>query len=152
MILTDGGPDQKNTNVTTKAALLGLVVLLDLAAIVAFRNAPDCSWSNPVERIMSLLNLGLQHCGFARKPCASADIERQMKGLTSMKALCDAAENNNEVKREWLDSIRQCKEDISQSFSTLEQKSKKVTVQNNIVDKADILAFKKMLKKIQDMI
>ena len=120
MISTNGSPYHKNTNVATKAALLELVVLLDLAVIVAFRNTPDCSWRNPVERIMSLLNLGLQHCGFARKPCASAEIEKQMKGLTSMNALPDAAENNNEVKREWLESIRQCKEDMSQGFSNLE--------------------------------
>ena len=48
---------------------------------------------------MRLINLGIQHCEFARKPCASAEIERQMKGLTFMKVLRDAAEDNNDVKK-----------------------------------------------------
>ena len=43
VLSTDGGPDHKNTNIATKAALLETVIILDLASLVAFRNAPDCS-------------------------------------------------------------------------------------------------------------
>ena len=58
-ISTDGGHDHKITNISTRVALLGMVLMLELASLVAFRNAPDCSYMNPVERVMSLLNLAL---------------------------------------------------------------------------------------------
>ena len=95
MISTNSSPDHNNTHVSTKAALLGLMVLLDIAAIFQFQNAPDCSWIDPIERVMSLLNLGLQHCRYARKECASPDIETQVKGMNAMKVLRESSEDNN---------------------------------------------------------
>ena len=66
-ISTDGGSDHKNTNVQNQAAMLGMVLLLNLHFCIGNRNAPDGSWINSIERIMSLLNLGLQWCSFERK-------------------------------------------------------------------------------------
>ena len=40
--------------------------MLNLDYLCAARTAPYHSWKNPVERIMSLLNLGLQCIGLAR--------------------------------------------------------------------------------------
>ena len=42
------------------------VVKLDLDYLCACRTAPYHSWRNPVERVMSVLNLGLQCVGMAR--------------------------------------------------------------------------------------
>ena len=40
---------------------------MDLDMIVALRTAPGNSWANPVERIMSIVNIGLQGVGVMRQ-------------------------------------------------------------------------------------
>ena len=98
VISTDGGPDHKNTNIATKAALLGMVLILDLDVIVAFRNAPGSSWINPVEQVISLLNLALQHCGYALAACEDREIEK-IKKYNAMRALQEEAGKNESVKK-----------------------------------------------------
>ena len=60
---TDGGSDHRLTFLSVKLALVCLYLLLDLDYLLAARTAPCHSWRNPVERIMSTLNLGLQGVG-----------------------------------------------------------------------------------------
>lgn len=56
-----GGPNRNVTHVSAKAVLLAYAKLLDLDCLIAHRTTPGQSYINPVERLMSLLNLGL--CG-----------------------------------------------------------------------------------------
>ena len=63
---TDGGPDHRLTYISTQISLLCLFKKLDLDFLCAARTAPYHSWHNPVERIMSVINLGLQSVGIAR--------------------------------------------------------------------------------------
>ena len=144
ILSTDGGPD-KNTHIATKAALLGLVILLDLAAIVAFRNALDCFWINPVERVMSLLNLGLQHTGYARKSCSS-EVEEAIISLNYMKTLRNGIEEDSNIKAQWLESIRECKESIGKN-SNFNLKGNKIQVQQSIAQEEDVLTFQKFFVK-----
>ena len=65
-VYTDGGPDHRVTYLTVKIALVCLFLQLDLDYLIAARTAPCHSWHNPVERIMSTLNLGLQCVGLQR--------------------------------------------------------------------------------------
>ena len=65
-IYSDGGPDHRLTYVSTKLSLICLFLKLDLDYLCAGRTAPYHSWRNPVERIMAILNLGLQCVGLAR--------------------------------------------------------------------------------------
>ena len=44
-------------------ALISLFIKLDLDLLKALRTAPNNSWANPVERIMSIVNIGLQGVG-----------------------------------------------------------------------------------------
>jgi hypothetical protein len=55
--------------------MIALFIELDLDALVALRTAPSNSWANPVERIMSIVNIGLQGIGVMRKK-GSDDFEK----------------------------------------------------------------------------
>ena len=49
------------------SGLLALFLELVLDTMVVMRTAPTHSWANPVERVMSVLNLGLQGVALSRE-------------------------------------------------------------------------------------
>ncbi len=55
------------TFASVKCTLIALFRKLDLDYLCAARTAPYHSYRNPVERIMSIINLGLQSVGLARR-------------------------------------------------------------------------------------
>ena len=65
-IYSDGGPDHRLTYLSVKQSLIALFLKLNLDYA---RTAPYHSYCNPVERIMSILNLGLQAVALAREKC-----------------------------------------------------------------------------------
>ena len=65
-LYTDGGPDHRCTYARVQLSYICLFLALDLDYFVAVRTPPQHSWKNPVERIMSILNLGLQSVGLMR--------------------------------------------------------------------------------------
>ena len=65
-VYTDGGPDHRLT-FSVQLVLVALFLNLNLDLLVVGRTAPNHSWRNPVERIMSVINLGLQCVGMLRK-------------------------------------------------------------------------------------
>lgn len=65
-LYSDGGPDHRLTYISVKLSLICLFLKLDLDYLCAGRTAPYHSWKNPVERIMAIINLGLQCVGLAR--------------------------------------------------------------------------------------
>ena len=67
LIYTDGGPDHRSTYMSVKLSMIALFIELDLDELIALRTAPNNSWANPVERIMSIVNIGLQGVGIIRK-------------------------------------------------------------------------------------
>lgn len=52
---------------SVKLSLIALFRWLNLDMLVALRTAPSNSWANPVERIMSIINIGLQGVGLMRR-------------------------------------------------------------------------------------
>ena len=60
---------------SVQCSLICIFKELHLELLVAARCAPGQSWINPVERVMSLLNLGLQNYSPSCKAC-SDDMER----------------------------------------------------------------------------
>ncbi|PKY58409.1 hypothetical protein RhiirA4_449266, partial [Rhizophagus irregularis] len=66
LIYTDGGPDHRVNYLRVQLSLIALFITLDLDLLIAVRTPPGHSWKNPVERIMSILNLGLQCIGLMR--------------------------------------------------------------------------------------
>lgn len=70
---TDGGPDHRLTYVSVQLSLIAIFLELDLDVLIAARTAPNYSWANPVERIMSIINLGLQ--------CVGYDVSERLRGV-----------------------------------------------------------------------
>ena len=62
-LYTDGGLDHRLTYASVQLALIALFHNLNLDILVAGRTAPHNLWRNPVERMMSIVNLGLQCVG-----------------------------------------------------------------------------------------
>lgn len=58
-LYADGGPDHRVVYFSVQLSLIALFLTLDLDYLCAVRTAPYNSWRNPVERMMSILNLGL---------------------------------------------------------------------------------------------
>lgn len=90
---------------------------------------------------MSLLNLALQHCGYARDPCLT--VEQSVKRCNTMKALRDLGEEDDDVREEWLESMAGCKREIKARFSRLKQKGKQVSVQKVLANDDDVRTFQK---------
>ena len=91
-IKTDGGPDRNTTYVAVQLAFLALALELGVRHLILMRTAPGQSYVNPVERVMSVLNVAGQGIATARGLCA-ADTEAVLKNANSMKNTRQALRN-----------------------------------------------------------
>lgn len=66
LLHSDGSPDHWVTYLSVQVALIALFLKHNLNYVCAVRTAPCHSWHIPVERIMSILNFGLQWVGIMR--------------------------------------------------------------------------------------
>ena len=80
---SDGGPDHRVTYMSVKLSLIALFTELDLDYLCAARTARYHSFRNPAERVMSVLNLGLQSVGLARAKMDD-DMEAAIQGSNSV--------------------------------------------------------------------
>lgn len=106
---------------SVQVALIAAFEKLDLDFLCAARTAPCHSWRNPVERIMSTLNLGLQSVGLMRSQ-QSEDIEGDMKKCSSLKDLRAMARRKPDFGSAVSDSLSQPKVLLSQIFPRLKLK------------------------------
>ena len=123
-LYSDGGPDHRVTYVSVQVSLIALFLTLDLDFLCAARTAPSHSWRNPVERVMSTLNLGLQCIGLMREK-GDSDFEAEVAKCSSLVALRDAAERLLNFRSSALDSIAHVKSLLTMLLERLELKSKK---------------------------
>ena len=79
MKYTYGGTDQRNALESVKAPSICLFKELYLDFMIAARCDPEHSYMNPAERIMSILNLGLQNVATERAPCDDESIKKGKK-------------------------------------------------------------------------
>jgi hypothetical protein len=84
IMYTDGGPDHNCKHMSVRLGLLALFLELDLDTMVVMRTAPTQSWGNPVERVMSVLNLGLQGVALAREELGDDVYEKEFKKCNGM--------------------------------------------------------------------
>ena len=124
-LYSDGGPDHRLTYLSVQLSLIGIFLTLDLDYLCACRTAPFHSWRNPVERIMSLLNLGLQSVGLMRKQMDDA-YETIVSGCNSVNDIRKVAGKYPNIKEGTADSISPVKCLLSSIFQRLELKGKKV--------------------------
>ena len=96
---TDGGPDHRTTFVSVQLSLVALLLNLNLDLLIAARTAPHQSWRNPVEHIMSILNLGFQSVGLMRSQM-SDEAERALKNCNSVAKLRTSEESyKDDIKK-----------------------------------------------------
>ena len=81
--VSDGGPDHRITFPSVKLSLIALFRALDLDMLISVRTCPYQSWTNLAERVMSILNLALQHVALARRSM-EPDLEEIIKGKNTL--------------------------------------------------------------------
>ena len=113
LLYTDGGPDHHLTYLSVQVALIALFRKLNLDYLCAACTAPCHSWKNPVERIMSIFNLGLQSVRES-KDSEYKKVAERCKNLSDLRA---AAEKNKEFKATTLDSRAPVKVLLTTDFS-----------------------------------
>ena len=129
-LYTDGGPDHRLTYVSTQLSLIALFLNLNLDLLCAARTAPNQSWRNPVERIMSVVNLGLQSIGLMRKEM-NTDAEKALRNCNSLKQDRSTGE---QYKKEITESIMQPIDLLSDIMQRLELKGKHFEVRSACSD------------------
>ena len=81
---TDGGPDHNKKHQSVRLGLVSLYMELHLDTMVVKRTAPTQSWGNPIERVMYVLNLGLQGVALARHELVGVTFEKNFKKCKGM--------------------------------------------------------------------
>uniref|UniRef100_A0A1X7TME8 Uncharacterized protein n=1 Tax=Amphimedon queenslandica TaxID=400682 RepID=A0A1X7TME8_AMPQE len=115
-IYSDGGPDHRLTYINVQLSLICLFLKYNLDYLCAGRTAPHHSWRNPVERIMSVLNLGLQCVGLARSEMSS-EFETVIRKCSN---LSDLRQQLTSCKEELSDSLSHVKIRLHSLFSRLQ--------------------------------
>ena len=124
MLYTDGGPDHRLTYISVQLTLIALFLSRDLDMVVAVRTPPYHSWRNPVERIMSILNLALQSVGLMRVNM-DHQFEEKMSKCSSMEDVRRQAEVSPGFKDAFVDSIEPVKVLLQSLFGRLELKGER---------------------------
>ena len=105
-------------------SLIAIFNMLNLNFLCAARTAPVHSWRNPVERIMSMLNLGLQ-CVTLTRERGDDEFEAEAGKCSSLATLSDSAKRRPEFKSAALDRIAHIKSLLVMLLGRLELKGKK---------------------------
>ncbi|XP_045187636.1 uncharacterized protein LOC123545380 [Mercenaria mercenaria] len=92
--------------------------------LIHARCAPGHSWTNPAERVMSVLNLALQNCSLERVRM-SEEAEKEFQKCDSMAQLREMAAKKSEVKTQWQESIEPVQSTIRNRFLRLKLKDER---------------------------
>ena len=111
-LYTDGGPDHQLTYASVKLTLISVFRKLDLDYLCASRTAPHHSFRNPAERVMSILNLGMQSVGLARRQL-DEEVEAELQRCSSMSQIRELALKKPSIKESLLDSVSPVKVTLS---------------------------------------
>lgn len=104
-LYTNGGPDHRCTFGSVQIALISLFLSGDYDMLIAVRTAPHHSWTNPAERIMSILNLGLQNVSIMRNTMSN-ESEALFDKADTLDEIRDKASENSNLEIELRDCIK----------------------------------------------
>ena len=149
-LYTDGGPDHRLTFIAVQLSLISLFLQLDLDYLCAVRTAPYHSWRNPVERIMSVIKLGLQCVGLARNGMDD-DSEQLLGKAGNMKEIRAAAAKHPTLREAIIYSVAGPKICLAQVLSRLQLKQESFNVFNAATAEAMDQSLT-VLKQIDDTI
>ena len=136
-IYTDGGPDHRTTYGSVQTSLLGIFKRYDLDMLVACRTAPGQSFINPVERIMSLLNLALNGVALERSEM-SANKELVMRRCNSMADIREEASKNSAKKEAFVSSTKSVIDLVASRFNRLRLKDEPFCAMSSVVDEDEL--------------
>jgi len=143
---SDGGTDQRNTLESVKCSLICVFKELNLDMLIAARCAPGHSWTNPAERVMSLLNIGLQNCALERV-AGDDTLEKALKAASSMDAIRKLGVGNELFVDAWQASIEPCISAVQNRFGRLKLKEKPLQV-SSPVQSVDMDNLQEHLKNV----
>jgi len=123
LIYTDGGADHRNTFGSVQLSLICLFLHGDFDFLAALRTAPYHSWMNPAERVMSVLNLGLQGVALQRDEM-DKELENIFKSLNTLEEIRETASQNLILKNE-------LKTSINKTQTILEERTKYLKLKDN---------------------
>lgn len=101
-LVTDGGPEHRMTFESVKISLIHIFRKTNVDLLIALRMAAGQSFANPVERIMSVLNIALQNVAIMRVPM-SEGVESVLKSCGTMDAI---RKKEQQVGEEWGKSVQ----------------------------------------------
>ena len=96
-IYSDGGADHRLNFLSVQLSIICLFLKHDLDALTAVHTSPGHSWKNPAERVMSILNLGLQAVGVTRNEIFP-EYEDLLWHCNNMKENRKVSEKNRSLK------------------------------------------------------
>ena len=123
-LYTDGGPDHRVTYLSVQVSLICLFLRTNADMVIAVRTPPQNSWKDPAERVMPILNIGLQSVGLMRRSLSDVALEHKLKSAKNMKGIRAMVENTDGLKEQVIESVRPVKELLEDIFSRLKQKDK----------------------------
>ncbi|XP_033753387.1 uncharacterized protein LOC117336839 [Pecten maximus] len=147
MKFTDGGTDQRNNIESVKCATICLFRELNLDMIILGRCAPGHSYVNPAERVMSILNLGLQNVALQRE-VSDEESEKYFKrcnGMADMRELLNT--KKPELKQSWIDVVEPVQSIIRNRFLRLSLKDVPFAAMDPVPD-TDIDLLKRHLREL----
>ncbi|CAG8748188.1 32351_t:CDS:10 [Gigaspora margarita] len=119
-LYTDGGLDHRCNYGSVQIALISLFLYGDFDLLVAVHTAPNHSWTNPAERIMSTLNLGLQGIALKRDSM-SFEFETLFGMVNTLGKIRKKAQESNKLKSELKESIRSVQRMLNNSALKIEE-------------------------------
>ena len=123
LLYTDGGPDHRLTYVSVQISLICIFLALDLDFLCAVRTPPPSQLENPAERIMSILNIGLQSVGVMRQKTQSC--EDQLKNCNSLASIRKLELSTPCLAEEVIDAVTPTKILLQDIFTRLHLKDHK---------------------------
>ncbi|GBC13306.2 hypothetical protein GLOIN_2v1780244 [Rhizophagus irregularis DAOM 181602=DAOM 197198] len=123
-LYTDGGPDHRCNYGSVQIALIALFLQGDFDMLIAVRTVPNHSWTNPAERIMSILNLGLQGVALKRNQM-SPESEALFETANTLDDIRKKAQEFNELNSELIESIANIQDMLNNRTERLVLKDKK---------------------------
>lgn len=121
-LMTDGGPEHRTTFESVKVSLIHLFRQTGVNHLIAMRAAPGQSYVNPVERIMSILNIALQNCALQRSE-RGKPVEQLIKGCQCLDDIRKKVD-----KEEWMASMTEVKDIVSQRIRRCKLKDERFIV------------------------
>ncbi|XP_070559193.1 uncharacterized protein [Ptychodera flava] len=130
---SDGGTDHRNTLESVKCAAFCMFRELDLDMLILARCAPGQSWTNPAERVMSILNLGLQNCSLERRMSDDKG-EANLKKCGSMADIRERSKKQADLRDKWVEVVEPLQSLVRNRFTRLKLKEEAIQAMDPVAD------------------